>query len=250
MNQFDIETSRHVRLTYVPASVLQRIFGWLIDASLYVTYLIAAFWTLGIFFTSSGAIPQEIGWVSYLIVFTPYFLYFPLMETAWNGRTIGKKVVGIRVVRVDGSRVSFGSYLVRWLFRFIEITGTGGVVAILTILINGKGQRLGDIVAKTTVIHEEDLSLSQRDLTQHMDQNHSIVFRNAAELDDQDIRVIKEVLYTSSQYSDEVRRKMLHRTRTLIEKKTGETDSSLNAETFLKTILKDYTSIYGSAMND
>lgn len=247
MDQLDIETSRHVRLKYKPASVLQRIFAWLLDASLYLVYIIVTFWVLGIMFTEGASQWQGIGWITYLIVFSPYFLYFPLVETAWNGRTIGKKIVGIRVVRLDGTRASLGSFLIRWIFRFIEISGTGGVIAILTILINGKGQRLGDIAAGTTVIHETDTTITHRELTRDTDKSHRVVFENTAELKDEDIRIIKEVLHNSSEYSTDTRRKMMQRTRKLIEKKIGEADSSLGTKEYLVTILKDYAAIYGTA---
>lgn len=250
MEQLDIETSRHVRLTYTPASVLQRIFAWLLDASLYLVYIIVTFWILGILFTESAAQWQGLGWITYLVLFTPYFLYFPLIETAWNGRTIGKKIVGIRVVRVDGTRASLGSYLVRWIFRFIEISGTGGVIAILTILINGKGQRLGDIAAGTSVIHETKDSITHRELTRNTGKGHKVVFENTAELSDEDIRIIKEVLNKSTEYSSDTRQKMMRRTRKLIEKKTGETDSSLSTKGYLVTILKDYAAIYGPATKE
>ena len=64
----------------------------------------------------------------------------------------GQKSPHLRVVRLDGTRAGLGDYLLRWLLRPVEIVMTLGVVALITILLNGRGQRLGDLAAGTTVI--------------------------------------------------------------------------------------------------
>lgn len=246
MDQIGIETSRHVRLNYKPAPLLYRIVAWLYDVFLYVIYIMVFMWAWG------GIVPSEIveslniNWIVTLAIFLPYFIYFPLIETLWNGRTIGKKIMGIRVTRIDGTRASLGSYLIRWLFRFIEISATGGVVAILTILINGRGQRLGDIVAGTCVVNERDAQLSHRQLFDQTELNRDVVFESAAELKDKDINVIKKLLNTRQTYSPNAHQKLMSRTRSAIEQKTGAVDSSISDEAYLKTVIKDYNTIYGS----
>ena len=85
----------------------------------------------------------------------PLFLYHLLWEMFWNGRSPGKAVMKLRVVKLDGSKPSFSNYLLRWLLRIIDLTLTSGAVALVTILFNGRGQRLGDIAATTTVISEK-----------------------------------------------------------------------------------------------
>jgi hypothetical protein len=154
--------------------------------------------------------------------------------------------MGIRVVRSDGTRASLGSYLVRWLFRFFEISATGGVVAILTILINGKGQRLGDLVAGTCVISERDNQLTHRQLFDQTKLDRDVVFESAAELKDDDINVIKTLLNSRRTYSPEAYKKLVARTRSVIEKKTGAIDSSISDDAYLKTVMRDYNTIYGS----
>jgi len=249
MESIGIETSRHVRLSYQPASLLHRILAWLVDAALYLVYVFTFLWIW------SGIIPESLaagfglGWIPTLFLVLPYFIYFPLIETVWDGRTIGKKLLGIRVVKSDGTRASLGSYIIRWLFRFFEISGTGGVIAILTILINGKGQRLGDIVANTSVILERQSQISREQLSRHSNPGHDIVFQNAAELDDKDIRIIKNLLNSDSDYSYRAHEKMMQKTRSLIEAKTGASDPAMSDREYLITIIKDYTTIYSSEEN-
>ncbi|HCI71200.1 MAG TPA: RDD family protein, partial [Balneola sp.] len=75
-----------------------------------------------------------------------------IFEVVWNGKSFGKWMMGLQVVMLDGSSPSFGNYLIRWMLRLLEVSFTNGILAFITVLINGKGQRLGDIAAKTCVI--------------------------------------------------------------------------------------------------
>jgi uncharacterized RDD family membrane protein YckC len=250
MDQIGIETSRHVRLSYKPAPLINRILAWLADALLYVAYIVVFMWIWG------GVVPTEIienlnaGWIQTLAISLPYFIYFPLIETIWNGRTVGKKLLGLRVTRVDGTRASLGSYLVRWLFRFFEITATGGVVAILTVLINGRGQRLGDMVAGTCVILENNFQRQGSQLFDETILDREIIFDGAAELKDEDINILRNLLNSRQSYSPEALNKLMARSRRAIEKKTGAANSTLSDEQYLKTIVRDYYTIYGSKSDD
>lgn len=93
---------------------------------------------------------------SFMLMFPAYapFLYFILMEGLWNGQTLGKKAVGIRVRMEDGTPITMRGAVTRNLVRiadFIPMTYFAGLVVMFT---NPKSQRLGDIVAKTVVLHD------------------------------------------------------------------------------------------------
>jgi uncharacterized RDD family membrane protein YckC len=82
--------------------------------------------------------------------------YRAVMETLTRGRTLGKMMLGLRVVRDDGSSIRFRHALVRsllWLFvDFAPWFGSSpGIVASL---MNKQGKRIGDMVAGTVVIRE------------------------------------------------------------------------------------------------
>src|SRR5690606_21050190 len=90
--------------------------------------------------------------VNIAIVTVPFLLYHPLFEILMNGQSPGKRQMKIKVVSLDGSSPTIGGYLMRWLFRLVEVFMLRGAVAMVTIAANGKGQRLGDIAAGTTVV--------------------------------------------------------------------------------------------------
>ncbi|UXA17712.1 RDD family protein [Mycobacterium sp. SMC-4] len=91
-----------------------------------------------------------------LIIFTVLALVgYPLIfETATRGRTLGKIVMGLRVVSDDGSPERFRQALFRALAGVIEIWMLTGGPAVICSLLSPKGKRIGDIFAGTVVISE------------------------------------------------------------------------------------------------
>lgn len=77
-----------------------------------------------------------------------------VIETLSQGRSLGKLVCGLRVVREDGGPIRFRHALVRGAMGAIEIVMTMGVVAAIASLVSARGRRLGDVFAGTLVIRE------------------------------------------------------------------------------------------------
>lgn len=76
------------------------------------------------------------------------------IETLSHGRSLGKLVCGLRVVREDGGPIRFRHALVRGAMGAIEIVMTMGVVAAIASLLSARGRRVGDVFAGTLVIRE------------------------------------------------------------------------------------------------
>src|SRR5690606_28454189 len=118
------------------------------------------------FVLSSLEFGDDTGIIMGLTIGLPVTLYHLLWEMLWNGRSPGKAAMGLRIVKLDGTKPAFSNYILRWLLRIIDITATSGALALVSILLNGKGQRIGDIAASTTVITEKQtIQLSQIILT-------------------------------------------------------------------------------------
>ena len=161
MDNFQIETAQNVNIIQNVADVGDRILAYLIDSLIlaaYVIVIVIVFSQLSIFDDHYMIAAMTIG--------LPLFLYHLLWEMFWDGRSPGKAVMKLRVVKLDGTKPAFSNYLIRWLFRAIDLSISSGAIALFTILLNGKGQRIGDIAATTTVITEKKtISLAQTILT-------------------------------------------------------------------------------------
>ncbi|WP_175410169.1 RDD family protein [Streptomyces sp. TRM64462] len=76
------------------------------------------------------------------------------VETLSHGRSVGKLVCGLRVVRDDGGPIRFRHALVRGLIGMVEILMTFGVIACIASLVSARGRRVGDVFAGTLVVRE------------------------------------------------------------------------------------------------
>ena len=87
--------------------------------------------------------------------FLVLFGYDILFETLGRGRTIGKRALGIRVVRAGGAPVGFVTSAVRNLLRIVDFLPLAYGVGIVSILATQRNQRVGDLAAGTLVIRDE-----------------------------------------------------------------------------------------------
>ncbi|HUR22456.1 MAG TPA: RDD family protein [Acidimicrobiales bacterium] len=95
-----------------------------------------------------------------LLAFAVQFGYHVLFETMASGRTPGKRWTGLRVVTTGGGPVGFLTSVVRNLLRIVDILPGFYGVAIVSVLVSRRNQRLGDLAAGTLVVRE--LSGSRR----------------------------------------------------------------------------------------
>jgi hypothetical protein len=88
------------------------------------------------------------------MLFLVLFAYPIALETLWRGRTLGKMALGLRVVTVEGGPVRFRHAAIRAVLALVEVLGLFGSIAILSVLMTRRNQRLGDLAAGTLVLRE------------------------------------------------------------------------------------------------
>lgn len=86
----------------------------------------------------------------YLLVFAFLFGYFIVLEGLF-GQTVGKKIMGIMVVRTDGSQITMGASVARNLLRIVDGIASYAL-GLVVMLMSDKPQRIGDHVADTIVV--------------------------------------------------------------------------------------------------
>ncbi|HEY0110509.1 MAG TPA: RDD family protein, partial [Fibrella sp.] len=162
----------------------------------------------------------------------PIMLYDFFCEWLLNGQSIGKIALKIRVVMMDGSQPGIGAYLLRWLLRLIDTRIFSGIVAIVCVAANGKGQRLGDLAAGTTVIRLQPKVQLEEVIYTNLPASYQPRFEEVRQLTDHDIQVVREVLRRGSSEAAE-------RTASKIKEVLNIT-TELGTYDFLHTIINDY----------
>lgn len=189
MDNFHIETAQNVTIQQNVANLSTRIGAFLIDAFIIGGYYLLIYLILDSLNLNSGGDLYLI----YGLLSFPVFFYSLLFETLMNGQSPGKYLNKIRVTKLDGSKPTFSNYLIRWMLRSVDITMASGSIALLTILLNGKGQRLGDLVAGTTVISEKKLISIHDTIAVDIPEEYKPTFPQVTLLTDKDIQTIKEL---------------------------------------------------------
>lgn len=150
-----VVTPEAVLLQFDTAGVGSRVVAEVLDLLVQIMALAAV--SLVASLAASGGI--DIGQTAAIVLtFVLTFLIlvgYPIaMETLWNGRTLGKAAMGVRVVTSEGGPIRFRHAAIRGIFGLVEIWIFLGSLAIVSILATRRDQRIGDLVAGTIVLRE------------------------------------------------------------------------------------------------
>ncbi|HEX4875977.1 MAG TPA: RDD family protein [Chitinophagaceae bacterium] len=207
----------------------------------------------------SGYNMQAVG----LLLFLPILIYHPLQEITMNGQSIGKKILGIRVVNENGGRPSISQFLIRWLLRvsdlwiaiiliilattpdlfkdaettFVVLAALGFLVTDIVLVVSSKkGQRIGDMLAKTILIRTHTKANIEDTVFRDVADSYVPSFPQIMQLSDKDINAIKSILETARKKGDyEMAESAAWKIKSHLKIET-----SLSPFDFLDVLLKDY----------
>lgn len=188
MAYISISTAQNIDVEYELAGVGNRLLAALLDGIFMAAYILVCFWILSL--TGSGDMMSAL----FFILWIPIMLYHLLFELFMNGQSLGKKIMKIKVISLSGTQPSFGQYLLRWLFRLVDITISQGAIAVISIAVTNKAQRLGDLVANTTVVSTRPKRSLQETLYSPNVESYQLVYPEVVNLSVEDVQLIKEVL--------------------------------------------------------
>jgi uncharacterized RDD family membrane protein YckC len=240
VRNIDIQTTQNVTIERVLPSVWFRVLAYILDMIILVTssLLLAAF--LGLFMPFAG-----FGFFfTYLYPFLLFF-YTITSEIIWNGQTLGKKALGIRIVRIDGKELSFSDLFIRWSVRFIDIYLSLGSIAFILAGTNLKGQRLGDIMANTTVIKSRDIDYFKLNdiLKLNKTSKSEIKYKNVIRLTDHEVLLIKNLLNLLKLYKTDANKQALREMTEKVSYIIGLDKVPVNEKRFLGTVIRDYVAL-------
>lgn len=237
MSSIHIETAQNVVIHHEVASLGDRLVAWLIDGLVKFAWYV--FWFMLLFILEPDEWDDIAVYIYITLVQLPMSFYHLASELLMDGKSVGKNVMKVKVARLDGGQPTLGQFLLRWLIRPLDsLYGLGLVV----VLINGKGQRLGDLAGGTTVVSlKQRTRLSDTLLTEVRD-THVVRFPQAARLTDAQAALVKEVL-ASTRVTN--RHTMISEVAVKVRVAMSLTDDGMRDAEFLQAVLRDYVHLTG-----
>ena len=176
----NIDTPENVVFGYEVVGIGSRFLAALIDTLIIGFLLIATNAILILVFVGgfnnlSSASSIVIALIS-LISFAFFWGYYIFFEMTWNGSSPGKRQVGIRVIRADGTPITLAESVIRNLVRLIDFLPGAYGLGLVTMFIDGKARRLGDLAANTLVVREQT-AVSLESLSQITAPSNPVVSR-------------------------------------------------------------------------
>lgn len=264
MQMVNVSTPFNIHLDFEIAPLYKRLVAWLVDIAIRILYAYAIRQVMIIWFFSENNYPVG---VDMLVVSMPILLYPLLLEVAYNGRTPGKMLMGIRVLSLEGGEPDLGQYLTRWIFRVWEWPLVFGMLAfnswgllgqflvccflgipvIITIAVTLRHQRLGDLAAGTAMVDlRKQFSIKDTVFQQVNTSNYQVMYPEVMRLSDRDINALKTVL---TQTRKTARYETAHRIAAKV-KEVLRIDTRLEVLDFLEKLLDDYNYLATRGEND
>ncbi|HMK50460.1 MAG TPA: RDD family protein, partial [Thermodesulfovibrionales bacterium] len=154
-NTFTILTPEGIRFSLLLAGPVTRFLAWSVDFAV----ISAATGMIGVFLGLLRIISSDLaGAVTAIAFFSISIGYGIATEWFWKGQTLGKRLLNLRVMDVQGLRLHFSQIMIRNLLRFVDGLPVLYLVGGLACLLSAKDQRLGDIAANTIVIRNPKIS--------------------------------------------------------------------------------------------
>lgn len=255
MNIVKVSTPFNIHLDFEVAPLVRRIGAWWIDALVLVLYAYIMRWFIHETVYDGGSNYPFV--LDLIVVSLPMLLYHLLMEVVYQGQSLGKMAMGIRVMSLEGGEPHLGQYLLRWIFRMWEwplIFGMAatnawsllwqfimcsfmGIPVLIIIAVTIRHQRLGDLTAGTGVVEIRNLLSVNDTIFQTIStDNYKVLFPEVMRLSDRDINALKAVI---TQTKTTGRYETAHRIAARV-KEVLHIDSRLEVLDFLEKLLDDY----------
>jgi uncharacterized RDD family membrane protein YckC len=266
MSTVRIATNFNIDIEFTAPPFYRRLLAWAIDIVILIFYVVIASRFFSWFYHKLDYNDDNnvTVWAISMLLTLPFMLYHVVLEATMNGQSIGKKIMGIRVVSENGGRPSLGQLIIRWLIRtsdymlmtvailMIVISSYGirletemylalvaAVVLLLVdlILVNTrKQQRLGDILAHTVLINTRQKEKLEDTVFLEVSDKYVPQFPQIMLLSDRDMNALKGIIDTAKKHKD-------HNMALMASEKIKahlKIDTHLEPEEFLEVLLKDY----------
>jgi uncharacterized RDD family membrane protein YckC len=228
-----LDTGFNIEVEFPIAPFHRRLFAWITDFLILLSYL----WVVNVILKSmlGDFWIVEYEWV-YILYLLPYLLYHLLMEIILNGQSLGKKVMRIKVITMEGGQPTISQYLVRWMFRLIDI-GLFFLPGFFSVILSARSQRIGDHIAGTIIIDTRASTSWQDTIFTEIESSYKPKYPQVMQLSDKDINTLKSIIGVVRKRADH---ELAHRIADRIQSRLSMQSEEESSIAFLERLLKDY----------
>ena len=239
MKTIEVNTTQNVTISYELAEARDRALAFIIDSIIKSVGLLILWW-LFFMVTEQGSDYYE--YFSYAVILPVFTFYTLFFEVRLNGQTPGKKILKIKVIKLDGKEPVFYDYFIRWTFRILDVFLSFGIVGILLIVSSEHAQRLGDITSNTTVVRVNSrVSIGLKDILRIDSRlNYQPRYPGIQHFREEDILLIKQTIERQQKYRNAAHNSAVQKLCNIICVKLEIPIIESEQIAFLKTVIKDY----------
>jgi uncharacterized RDD family membrane protein YckC len=237
MRTIEISTTQNVTIEYDLATIGERILAFIID--FFIIWVSITLLSIVVELSFSITTTQYL----YYLIILPVFLFYSLLSDIFgNGRSWGKRALGIKVVKITGTEASISDYMIRWAFRMIDIYFSIGSLGLLLISSTNKSQRLGDVVANTAVIKVRPRTvLRLADLMKIKSrQDYEPRYPEVKQMTESDMVTVKAVIERFKEYPNQAHREVMDELVNTLRDRLQIREQIQDPQNFLKTLINDY----------
>lgn len=245
MRTVKITTAQNIDIDYEVAGLGDRFLARFIDYSIFfAVYMVFMFVMVGSAagYAASGGSMGEWGFTVMIIIWIALCVIYDLVcEVFFNGQSIGKRALKIRVISLTGARPKVSQYLLRWLMRIIDFGISFGTAAVVAVAFSDDKQRLGDVVAGTVVVKTEPQTVFTDLMFKAEDENYEPVYQEVTQLTDKDMALVYEVIriFNRTRNSNLV----FHLAIKIKNYLNVSYPAEINEYQFLEIVVRDYNSL-------
>jgi uncharacterized RDD family membrane protein YckC len=237
MRTIEIDTTQNVTIQYELAEVGERMVAFIIDLVIMGVCMFFLFMIIGF-----SANQETYTYVFYLII-APLFIFYSLASEWWlNGQSLGKKIMRLKVIKLTGKEATLSDYLLRWSFRMIDIYFSLGAIASIMINSTHQAQRLGDLVANTTIVRLTPRQvLSLKDILKIQTRNeYTPVYKQVSQLNENEMLLVKKTIDRYKNFPNPAHANAIVLLSDVLSKKLNLEQTPKDKIGFLKTLINDY----------
>jgi len=244
-----LDTGFNIEVDFAISPFHKRLFAWIIDLMvcwLYIKIMAALFDLPSLFIII--ATWKFLG----VLISAPVAFYHLICEIAFNGRSLGKMAMNIKVITAEGGQPSLGQYLLRWSFRMLDFpvfilwlqlsqelplwTFPLLFLGLFCVILTPMSQRIGDLVAGTIIIDLKNRTSWEDTVFKEVESTYQPRYPQVMQLSDRDVNTLKSIIENVKKKNDyDLSMRIAERIKSKLKM-----DSDQDSLDFLETLLKDY----------